>query len=459
MKRRLAPRVRQSIFHRRGAPSSQRSPFPFSALAACRHVTVHTTPPARAASAQIRLTFASLPLPLAQLIFLALPVDARARASCVCRAWRDVLAESALWTRLDLSKSSGVEWPRRESVALLRGAAARARGLLYRLGFSGTEHTFETLLEVLAANAGSLRELRVDSLSGDLAAKVEALVAAAPLLQVVEADCVWCMWEEAPRVMRAEPPFTPLRLVSSTINVFFVDNDEPRGMERVGPFAAALADVTLQPALSGVHLLDLDTAQRAVMGALVDAALARALREFTLESCTPPAAAPLARLLAEGSLTDLCIMSTDADTPLLDAAGAALVAGALRLNTTLTSLELYYAGLCRDMDAACTLLAAFVGHPSLRELELSEGPDSDELGGALAGALAALVAADAPALEELNCSDNALGDADLAPIVEALACNNHLHTLDISRNDASDPFKRVLRALLAKHASLRELQL
>jgi len=48
-------------------------------------------------------TFASLPLPLAQRIFLALPADARGRASCVCRAWRDALAEPALWTRLDMS--------------------------------------------------------------------------------------------------------------------------------------------------------------------------------------------------------------------------------------------------------------------------------------------------------------------------------------------------------------------
>ena len=31
-------------------------------------------------------TFASLPLPLAQRVFLALPLDARALASCVCRA-------------------------------------------------------------------------------------------------------------------------------------------------------------------------------------------------------------------------------------------------------------------------------------------------------------------------------------------------------------------------------------
>jgi hypothetical protein len=41
-------------------------------------------------------TFASLPLLLARLIFLALPADARGRASCVSRAWRDVLADPAL---------------------------------------------------------------------------------------------------------------------------------------------------------------------------------------------------------------------------------------------------------------------------------------------------------------------------------------------------------------------------
>jgi hypothetical protein len=401
------------------------------------------------------LTFASLPLPLAHRIFLALPVDARACAACVCRAWRDVLADPALWTRLDLSGRCGVE-PRHATFALMHGA--RARGLLYRLDLSGVGCPTEPLLEVLAANAGSLRELRVSYFDSNssLTATVEALVAAAPMLQGVEARETSCTWEEAPRVMRTEPPFALLRL--STLAVSFADQDEPRGMERVGPFLSALADVTLQPALLRVDFYSADTAQPALMGALVDAALSRRLRELTLENCTPPAAAPLARLLTEGSLKYLHLRSENPETPLLDAAGAALVAGALRVNTTLTSLLLLQTGLCRDMDAACTLLAALVGHPSLRYFSLTdEGPLDDV--GALAAALAALVAADAPTLEELNCSDNALGDAGLAPIVEALACNNHLHTLDISRNDASDPFKRVLRALLAKHASLRELQL
>jgi hypothetical protein len=52
-------------------------------------------------------TFASLPLLLASLVFLALPPDARGRAACVCRAWRDALAEPSLWTRLDTSDVHG----------------------------------------------------------------------------------------------------------------------------------------------------------------------------------------------------------------------------------------------------------------------------------------------------------------------------------------------------------------
>jgi hypothetical protein len=53
-------------------------------------------------------TFASLPLPLAQRVLLALPPDARGRACCVCRAWRDALAEPSLWTRLHKAEISGI---------------------------------------------------------------------------------------------------------------------------------------------------------------------------------------------------------------------------------------------------------------------------------------------------------------------------------------------------------------
>ena len=82
------------------------------------------------------VTFASLPLPLAHLIFLALPVDARGRASCVCRAWRDVLADPSLWTRLDMSDVPVKSLREMGSVhGVLRGAADRARGELRQLKF------------------------------------------------------------------------------------------------------------------------------------------------------------------------------------------------------------------------------------------------------------------------------------------------------------------------------------
>ena len=70
------------------------------------------------------------------------------------------------------------------------------------------------LLAVVAANAGSLRTLRrvnAPKLDHLRAADVDALIAAAPLLEVLEAS-VACSWMDAPRLMRAEPPLTPLRL-------------------------------------------------------------------------------------------------------------------------------------------------------------------------------------------------------------------------------------------------------
>lgn len=349
---------------------------------------------------------------------------------------------------------------RLDRAAVLRGAAARARGLLYRLDLSGINFPTDIVLELLAANAGSLRELSLPLLpNGTVAVTLEPFVAAAPLLQVVEVQRLLCAWEEAPRVLRAEPPFERLRLAGE-LEVRFSRDGRPAGdTERVSPFLIALADVTLQPALSGVHLSYLDTAQPAVMAAVVNAALARRLRGLMFRRCSQPAVAPLAKLLKEGSIDHLRIQDTTVQeqVALFDAAGAALVAGALRVNTTLTSLGLFGSGLCRDMQAASTLLSALVGHPSLRVLMLSrENPPAADAG-ALSTALAALVAADAPALRSLDCSRSRLREADLATIVEALPRNRHLQELDIHGNDVSDPFWRVLWAILADHASLRKL--
>lgn len=73
-------------------------------------------------------------------------------------------------------------------------------------------------------------------------------------------------------------------------------------------------------------------------------------------------------------------------------------------------------------------------------------------------ALAALVAADAPALERLKISNNSLGDADLAHLVDALPLNRHLRTLDMEFCAMSALFAhhRLLPAVRANE-SLRKL--
>jgi hypothetical protein len=351
-------------------------------------------------------------------------------------------------------------------LAVLRGAAGRSQGQLCQLDVSQHDVPLHELLPVLTANAGSLRELHlrvVDDLWDSLS--VEAVVAAAPLLQVLTAEDVTCKWNDAPRMLRAEPPFAPLQMRGSLTVCFHGRGWVVCGMERFGPFAAALADAALQPALLKLHVQHVDTEQPAVMGALADAALARRLRELSFEYCSPPAAGPLARLLTEGSLASLRFANdSEPDVPLFDAAGAALVAGALRVNTTLTKLKLCYAGLCVDMHAADILLGALMGHPSLRELYIGYEGTTVEDGSAFGAALAALIAANAPALLVLVCRNNYcysfpfLGDAHLSPIVEALPLNRHLRELDLRFNGMSEAFarERLLPAVRA-NTTLREL--
>ena len=297
------------------------------------------------------------------------------------------------------------------------------------------------LLEVLAANADSLRVLRVRTLRvpqlvlGSDTDSALALIGAAPRLERLDAD-VACYAEDAPRLMRGEAPWGPLRIHGLDIRVHQRNDVVPPAV------AAVLADANLQPTLSSVRLRSADIREPRVFDALVDGLLARRVLHLVLSGCTPPAAAPLARLLAGGALTALESTYMKAEVPLFDTAGAALVADALRLNTTLTTLEFAQTGICIDMTAACTLLGALVGHPSLNELVLWNEHPRDQGRAALCAALAALVAADAPALQCIEIMDIELKDDGMAPIVNALRCNRHLRDLDVTGTDMSEDFTR-----------------
>jgi hypothetical protein len=159
--------------------------------------------------------FAALPSALALQIFAALPADTRLRCAEVCRDWRALMAERSLWTRLDLSRKSGVT--HRVTPALLRAAASKAGGALTALDVSGVWKALYddgVLREVLAANAGTLRELRCLSTREHgwvCVPDLEALLSAAPQLRACEADVLFNASNAARPALRNEGVFGPLR--------------------------------------------------------------------------------------------------------------------------------------------------------------------------------------------------------------------------------------------------------
>jgi hypothetical protein len=423
--------------------------------------------------------FDALPHALLVLIWLCLPADARARCAAVCTAWRDALADASLWLRLDLSSAG--DGAREVTDALLQGAAGRAAGQLQFLDVSGCRGaTKQALLAVLAANAGALRELRIcdgvpwrahfraslDALSMlDLA----TLLHAAPSLRVFHAN-VWVgrPGADLQHLLRNEPPYALLRVQ----HLFLGLPDRDAEVE----LAAFVFDAAAHVGLTSLTLsqvrgeTDDDTLPEALEAA-VDAALACRLRALRLEGwrLTRAAAPALARLLREGCLTTLHVALKGVHRQRwLDAPAATLLAGALRDNTSLTELSL--TAFAAFVPAAATaLLGALTGHPSLRVLRLSgtgggyalRGGDGTMEAAAAhsdGSALGALVAANAPALRELDLSHCSLNDAALGPLFDALSHNTHLRSLDCSSNFISDAMADHLLPAVRANASLRQLR-
>jgi hypothetical protein len=402
---------------------------------------------------------APLPLALVLHILSLLPVDARLCCAEVCRSWRAALEERSLWIRLDLS-ASGVSPKREATDALLHAAAARARGELEALDLRDcTRVTLDALLAVVTANGAALRELhtrniwnRADESSWPLDTdELQALLRAAPRLAVCEAD-VYCRdFVLAHRLLRNEPPFEPLHVRSLMFYRFYGEEGE----EDEAAVLALAAD-----AASHAHLrrLQLDRAPletAAALDAVVDAALTRQLTGVSLQLCHLwlESAPALVRLVGGGALAELDILSA-----LLDVPAALALGNALRASGTLTTLALRSVHLLREPAVATALLGALTGHPSLRSLIISNNvvrAAGVEEAGAV---IAALVAANAPALHELDVSGCELGDEGLRPLFGALPANTHLRTLDCRYNALSDAFVRdsLLPAVRA-NASLHKL--
>jgi hypothetical protein len=398
-------------------------------------------------------SFETLPRALQHAILRRVPVDARARCACLNSGWRDELAEVSLWTRLDLSRTSGVRV--RVTDAVLRGASGLARGGLAALDVTGCEHvTHDELLPVVTSNARALAELRVqDWRVQRVAARLtcpnaEALLHAAPLLRVLEAD-MSVTATEAPRMLRNEAPFGPLHV--RRLEADFGGED--------GDIVEVTAAIAAHASLSSVHLTSAQLDAPGALDAVVDAALIRRLSAVQLSfCCLSPASAPsLARLLGGSALTELTVINHDMQ--LLDAPTASLLGDALRANSTLTELKLDGVGLFTDPAAAAALLGALTGHASLQIIMLGqEAEPSEQAVAFIAPALGALVAANAPALDTLFLMFCNLGDAGMRPLMEALPHNTHLASLLCMGNGTSAAFARdVLLPSVRANTSLRAL--
>jgi hypothetical protein len=404
------------------------------------------------------------------IILVRLPVKTRLRCAEVCRAWRDAAAERSLWLRLDLRE--GFDRDTLVSDALLRAAAARAGGQLQALDFSRSIGLNpHAVLDVLRANADTLRELRMGALrpppfSACLTARsgrgkcginalydlmnVAPFAEAAPQLRVLEIPRMYCSGlVDAHRLLHREPPFQALLMKRLSVE-----------LPDVAALHAFLADLPADPPVRNL-VLPGDLAQDlSVMSAMVDAALACRLPGllFPCNLRFPGAHELLARLLGGSSLTELSFCyGADADElamrPLCDA---------LRANATLTSLAIN--GTCRTSTAtacAVSLLHALLAHRSLRSLDLHLVGSEEWTAvhrAAVGAALGTVVAANAAALEELNIAYCALHDDDFGPLVDALPRNTRLRTLRCHANFMTEAFarERLLPAVRA-NTSLRLL--
>ena len=397
--------------------------------------------------------FEVLPPVIVRAVLLRLTITQRARCACVCRRWRELVADPELWLRLDFtgfsSEFRGVY--RTVTETALRGAAARAQGRLETLDIVHLPSLQAALSDVVAQNAASLRELRLCTVGGlNGFVILEQLLRTAPAMEVF-LNCLECGYGTARRLLCGKPPWGQLRL--PRLKLLWAVDHEPGVHED-----AAVSEPMTALLLNCVEVLGNTsvTFNLPEMDEVVDLALAHRLTALAMDDCYPTTSAvpALARLLSKSdTLLELTIDGGEGGPMLLDAEGAELLADALRANATFRHLNLSSVDLWNDVQAAVTLLRSLTGHASLCSLNLSRnavyntGTDAQVIG----AALGELVAANAPELHSLDLTNCYLGRAGLGPLAAALPHNTHLCGLTLEGNDMCLGFLKqdLVPALLA----------
>ena len=371
-----------------------------------------------------------LPGDLVKLILRLLPLDTRLRAREVRRGWCALLDDASFWTRVDLSKSCGVN-PRfldswRRGLALLRAACARTKGGLLSVdlsgvfvGWQGVPFVLQWAAALSAADKASLRDLVAPTSRSLNAGQVTALCLALPLCRV-RCDVI-CSPVVALPLLRREPPFALL-----TLGQLFVPHNEA-GEQAILDIASAL---TGYKGMEKLHARNFPLATRAVVDALVDAAISAGIKDVQFIGCglSPTALPALTRLLQSPGF--VCLHVWNLGLALFEGPALPAFCEALRNCTSLKALKLVMVNLWDDMAVATQLIAALEVHPSLQKLsmERSRTDGTPVMQQAAGGCLARLIAR-STCLRLLSLEDNRFGEAGMTPIFQALRNNSSLEKL------------------------------
>ena len=370
-----------------------------------------------------------LPEEALRVIMLALPVDARARAACVCRSWRAFLADSSLWLVLDLTPAGGVA-AERVTENLVRAAVARAAGRLCVFSLNGLPDldACALLVDVLDSDGAELQELNTNvRLTIE---QLDAMLPLAPRLQVLNAFITGQCRELLP-LLRNDPPYGPLRVSDLYVRCSRFDVADAD----VLAFAAAMAS---HEPLVALAILEVHFARG--LNAMVDAAAERRVSQLVISyfcSTDAESISALTRILQHGSLTMLEVWADD--FPDANEAGALELWAAVRACRTLTHLRLRLNPPDGATPRTVTeLLDAAASLPALSELNVSESWVQDTL--AFGHALGALLRANLPNLRTLRVPRCALREEDYAPLLDGLAANTHLRRLQCYDGHVSEQF-------------------
>jgi hypothetical protein len=388
--------------------------------------------------------FDVLPGSLLRVIVLALPVDARARLACVCRASWAFLADSSLWQVLDLTPAGGVAAERllmKGRRAFVRGAVARAAGQLCVLNVNVHSNQIDRLLvSVITSDGAELQRVSTETWLD--VEQVDSVLAATPRLEVLTARMADCCTALIPVLENDSSRYGPLRVSQLDVEFESDESDESDDDDEVAVNVLALAAaVAAHEPLKGLILRELKLAPG--LNALMDAAAERRVSRLTIGlGCffNDESVPTLARLLQRNSLTKLEVFCDW--FPQAPESSLQELWSALRACSSLTLLRLRLGppgGASRDvvtglLDAAATL-------PTLSELDLWDSKVQDKV--ATGRALGALLAADLPSLRTLRLNSCRLGDQGMAPLLIGVAANMHLRMLDCcDENQLSAAFER-----------------